>query len=721
MARTGGRPFLCLEEISVEGEALSIGPEDFQAGTSGIPPREILAHFAAGRGVNRLWLTHAASNGFPVVVLLTPDGFLNVGGAQPPRQLGAASRFGFIGEPFGEEDFRQHLDRLSIEEVDDDTLRLTLDVHSEVGEGALEVVVHWQETQEVPRVEVRLATSSRLDRRLGFAGLNFLRGPTLFGLKSEAGSPEGGIEAFHDGRSLFVAEPSGAFRYVPLTPPVMPGVVEREEVSTGVAMGTRLIVDQPQGVERYFSRTPGVPYEERADLTLTLLEATRGPVDVRRAQIAVDLADVNPEANETANLFFVAPQEFGTVEEFTLRLEVAAEDFEAMLALRPAGVVYVSTAAWPEGSLEFLPLDDAGFPAGAPQRLTDGVTTDPRRPSASEDGRFVIFDADLTPTRTGNRIYLLDRMRGTVRRISVDPFGGSNDDSASLSPDGTRVALITNRRGQDNLAIHEVATGLRQGFGSAFTRAQETDWSPTRNEIAIIHSLRLQLFDVETETVTDLADVDRSLLFPPAGLEFSPDGERIAYADDAGVWVIARTGGTPLLVAEEGRHPTWLDAGHLILEREALGERDLFRLTLGTRDLLRLTPADGIDAFEPAFVPAHLSDCGSTALCLGGGRFQLRAQWATSAGETGVGHPVPLTDDTGYFWFFQPSNIEAVVKILDACAPFGHYWFFAGGLTNVEVTLELLDTFTGVGQSYTNLQGTAFAPIQDTAALGTCP
>jgi hypothetical protein len=41
-------------------------------------------------------------------------------------------------------------------------------------------------------------------------------------------------------------------------------------------------------------------------------------------------------------------------------------------------------------------------------------------------------------------------------------------------------------------------------------------------------------------------------------------------------------------------------------------------------------------------------------------------------------------------------------------------------LTNVSVTLTVTDTVTGAVRTYTNPQGTAFAPIQDTNAF-VCP
>ena len=63
------------------------------------------------------------------------------------------------------------------------------------------------------------------------------------------------------------------------------------------------------------------------------------------------------------------------------------------------------------------------------------------------------------------------------------------------------------------------------------------------------------------------------------------------------------------------------------------------------------------------------------------------------------------------------TNVEAVVKVLDACGLNNRFWVFAGGLTDVNVVLMVTDTQTGNVKTYTNPQGTAFRPIQDTNAL----
>jgi hypothetical protein len=112
----------------------------------------------------------------------------------------------------------------------------------------------------------------------------------------------------------------------------------------------------------------------------------------------------------------------------------------------------------------------------------------------------------------------------------------------------------------------------------------------------------------------------------------------------------------------------------------------------------------------------------ATTLCLNNGRFRVTASWQTTT-ASGVGNAVPITTDTGYFWFFSSGNIEVVIKVLNACSFTGgpRYWVFAAGLTNVYVTITVTDTRTGAVNIYQNPLNTAFQPIQDTNAFATCP
>lgn len=108
------------------------------------------------------------------------------------------------------------------------------------------------------------------------------------------------------------------------------------------------------------------------------------------------------------------------------------------------------------------------------------------------------------------------------------------------------------------------------------------------------------------------------------------------------------------------------------------------------------------------------------SLCLNNGRFRVSAAWQTAAGS-GTGTAIPGTADTGQFWFFSSDNVEMVVKVLNGCGLNLRYWVFAGGLTNVKVTLTVTDMSNNTVKVYTNPINTPFQPIQDTAAFATCP
>lgn len=99
----------------------------------------------------------------------------------------------------------------------------------------------------------------------------------------------------------------------------------------------------------------------------------------------------------------------------------------------------------------------------------------------------------------------------------------------------------------------------------------------------------------------------------------------------------------------------------------------------------------------------------------------MNADWEIPDGTSGAAMAVPLTADSGYFWFFGPYNVELVVKVLDGCNFNDRFWFFASGLTNVRVEITVADLDTGELRYYSNPQGRRFQPILDTGAFATCP
>ena len=109
---------------------------------------------------------------------------------------------------------------------------------------------------------------------------------------------------------------------------------------------------------------------------------------------------------------------------------------------------------------------------------------------------------------------------------------------------------------------------------------------------------------------------------------------------------------------------------------------------------------------------------GSGVLCLGpGGRFEASVAWKNpNNGDTGAGHSVPLTGDTGAFWFFGDQNLELMVKVLDGTSVNGHFWVYGGALSNVEYTLTVTDTLINAVRTYHNPAG-QFASLADVEAF----
>ncbi len=590
-ARSGGRPFMNFDTAYINNVLWEFEP--CNVGSSQISQQLLDDHYKSGKRINRLWFTHQASTGYPVVVVLTSDGFINISGADEPLYMGAATRFGFIGEPFSSnEDFRQHIDEVDISVQDNDTLIVVYNIHSQVGEGVIELTLKWDREDEKPTLEFRSAHALRMiqeqqSRLLGFAGHNFMRGPTL---KAR--------EAFHDGRTAFIRFPNGEVAHDFLTPPVSLEQVIRENLSEDIPVGTELIVDQPQNVVGYFSKFPLPGYEKRADLMLTLTESNTPSVMIRRAQVTVNLANNNPEANETINLFFAVSMTSNFVYEFAYTLNVSALNYEQIYFNRSQGIAFISKRDNGVARLYFLPLDKDLLPLSPPYPLTDAVIIEPHRPSASTNGRYIIFDANQYPAGTQSRIYLFDRITGVIHQLTTDPFGSSEDWGASLNSNGAYFSAITTRNGTlTQLIVAPTSTGQGSGFGNNIynIRASSADWCKEQNEIVYEWATTINVVNVSTGSITTLPN-DSPF---GQGPKFSSDCQQIIYGP--GIRIIDRMG-KKQVISNEGLNPVWIDDTHVIVEREENGNVDLYLVNVVTNEVTRLTFDAAYDG-EPIFVP----------------------------------------------------------------------------------------------------------------------
>jgi Tol biopolymer transport system component len=160
-------------------------------------------------------------------------------------------------------------------------------------------------------------------------------------------------------------------------------------------------------------------------------------------------------------------------------------------------------------------------------------------PAVSPDGKYVaffgrreIFTIDL---------YVADAATGRVVKKLTSPNRNSHYDALSFiqsagtwSPDGKQFAFVTYRKGNNELAILDVASGdIRrqlqiQGVGAI----QNPAWSPDGRTIAFTGQkggiADLYLFDIEANTARQLTN-DRFAEIEPS---WSPDGRTIAVATD---------------------------------------------------------------------------------------------------------------------------------------------------------------------------------------------
>ena len=116
--------------------------------------------------------------------------------------------------------------------------------------------------------------------------------------------------------------------------------------------------------------------------------------------------------------------------------------------------------------------------------------------------------------------------------------------------------------------------------------------------------------------------------------------------------------------------------------------------------------------------PAGTCTADAETLCLQDSRYAVTVEWRDGAGGAGAGRVVHAgTNDSGLFSFFDGSNWEVLIKVLDGCAANGHVWVFGGSTTDLGYVIRVTDTATGALKEYRNEPGSPAAAITDVAAF----
>ena len=137
---------------------------------------------------------------------------------------------------------------------------------------------------------------------------------------------------------------------------------------------------------------------------------------------------------------------------------------------------------------------------------------------------------------------------------------------------------------------------------------------------------------------------------------------------------------------------------------------------------------------QPPTGPIPAADSGAqrtrgednTCLFLNGGRFQTSLTWKRgSQDEFRSAQGVVLENETGfdetaYFWFEDPANIDVIVRVFNGCQFNDNFWVFYGSLTDAAFDIQVTDIETGLEKIFTHSGFKIGKPIQDTDAFATC-
>jgi tricorn protease len=173
-------------------------------------------------------------------------------------------------------------------------------------------------------------------------------------------------------------------------------------------------------------------------------------------------------------------------------------------------------------------------PDGTPRRIPVEVALDPRD-NPVEFVRTQGRAEGFAPDSTGERVAV--DFRGEIVIVPVDPATGEmtrvtrspwRDRYGAFSPDGTKLAYVSDESGEEEIWVHDLTTRQRRMVTNVpvFQTANFV-WSPDGGRIAFVAGNRLYETAVATGRTTELASNE-------AGgytlHEYSPDGAWLVYS-----------------------------------------------------------------------------------------------------------------------------------------------------------------------------------------------
>ncbi len=368
----------------------------------------------------------------------------------------------------------------------------------------------------------------------------------------------------------------------------------------------------------------------------------------------------------------------------------------AVAAPGSAETIFITTAA-----NELVSFDTA-----APGTILSTVSISGLQPAETLLGiDFRPASGQLYALGSSGRLYTLSVPGGSAAQVGSGsiPLTGSRF-GFDFNPTVDRIRVVSDQ--DQNLRLHPDTGAV--AFTDTSLAFAAADANAGDNPTAVGAAYTNNLAGVTTTTLYDI-DLSNNVLVtqsPPNNGTLNTVGPLgVAPASQHAGFDISGATGQAYAVLDPGTGPRLYAVSLLTGGAVSLGAIGVSAAVTGMSIALSQGPC----------VPS------TTALCLNRDRFRVTATWRLANGSTGSGQAIKLGRDSGFFTFFNSSNVELTVKVLDACGAFGRYWAFSSGLTNVGVTLRVEDKLRGTVQTYENPVGRTYPPILDTQAFDTCP
>ena len=193
----------------------------------------------------------------------------------------------------------------------------------------------------------------------------------------------------------------------------------------------------------------------------------------------------------------------------------------------------------------------------------------------SADGATFAFTRNTRPqddAQSNQDIWVMPAAGGDARALTPNTFDW-RDSEPRWSPDGTRLAFVSDRNGFNNLGVLDVATGQATMLLTEDVEHSEPRWSPdgrwisfTRNLDYDYHIFRVPADGGEPEQLTHATGVNggsRATGQTRGGHLWHPDGEHIVYTHSGpsrtgDLWMLPVDGGEPRQITDH-QHPALAD------------------------------------------------------------------------------------------------------------------------------------------------------------------